>query len=606
MDFRHVFTPAEKETLLQLVKVLIVEPNLDSKKFQKIQKRFARSNGRVFRKDQIIAAYREFVKEGLISGTAQLAEKIVVKPTRTISGVTPVTVLTKPFPCPGKCIFCPNDIRMPKSYLRDEPGAQRAERNQFDPYLQTMSRLQAYKNIGHITDKVEIIILGGTWSFYPESYQIWFIKRCFDALNDFGKGVDNREYIEEKYKEKEQLKIQSSSSSLHLSVKGKEIKGDKLDKTYNQVISELYTAPEKLLRLDSDQTATWEELWEVQKENETAQCRSVGLVIETRPDHISEQEVIRIRKLGCTKTQIGFQSLQDEVLEKNKRGHDVAATRRAVRLLRLAGFKIHAHWMPNLYGSTPDKDIEDFKTLFSDPDFCPDELKIYPCSLINSAELMQYYQRGEWKPYTREELLKVLIACFELTPAYCRLTRVVRDIPSTDIVVGNKQTNFREVVDAEVKKLGKKVVEIRSREIRAKQVQEALLQYSEVSYKTSVSNEKFLQFTTNENKIVGFLRLSLPQVPNYQLELDNSAMIREIHVYGRSTGIGENPEQSDKGFNKAQHLGIGKRLILKAKEIAQQHGYKKLNVISAVGTREYYRKQGFKDGDLYQYLNLLD
>ena len=602
MDFKFQINNHEKDILLQLVKVLIAEANLDNKKFQKIQKKFSRKNGHVFRKDQIIHAYRHFVSTGDIQGDNNLIEQIVMKPTRTISGVTPVTVLTKPFPCPGTCIFCPNDIRMPKSYLRDEPGAQRAERNQFDPYLQTMSRLQAYKNIGHITDKVEIIILGGTWSFYPEEYQVWFIKRCFDALNDFGKGVDLREEVEKNYSKKEHVRLQHPS--LNLSSKGREIKGEKIAKTYNQVIGELYTAPEKLLQLDDDQKASWRELLEVQKANETSDCRSVGLVIETRPDHISEQEVIRIRKLGCTKTQIGFQSLQDEVLEKNKRGHDVAATRRAVRLLRQAGFKIHAHWMPNLYGSDPNKDIEDFKKMFADPDFCPDELKIYPCSLISSAELMQYYQRGEWKPYTREELLKILVACFELTPSYCRLTRVIRDIPSTDIVVGNKQTNFREVVDAELKKLGKKVVEIRSREIRNKVIDAQTLQYSEVSYQTSVSEEKFLQFTTKDNKIVAFLRLSLPTMSNFQPELNDSAMIREVHVYGRSTGIGKSPELSTNGFDKAQHLGLGKQLIHKAKVIAKQKNYQKLQVISAVGTREYYRKQGFRDGELYQFIEL--
>lgn len=599
MKYNQTLTIEDRDQLEEFVQVLVQQEKLTNKQFQKLQKKFPRQNGRLFRKDQVVRKYRQLVEEKKIQASSVFLQSVALKPTRTISGVTPVTVLTKPFPCPGKCIFCPNDIRMPKSYLRDEPGAQRAERNQFDPYLQTMSRLQAYKNIGHVTDKVEIIILGGTWTFYPESYQIWFVKRCFEALLDFGKNIDRRAQVEAEYLQRQELHKQQ-----HKSVKKSEIRGEKLQKTYNQVVSEIYTAPEKLLGLDESENASWQELFMVHKKNETAKCRCVGLVIETRPDHISEQEVIRIRTLGCTKTQIGFQSLQDDVLEKNKRGHDVAATRRAVRLLRQAGFKIHAHWMPNLHGSNPEKDIQDFDKLFTDPDFCPDELKIYPCSLISSAELIQYYQRGEWQPYTREELLQVLLACFEKTPAYCRLTRVIRDIPSTDIVDGNKQTNFREVVDAELKKLDKRVIEIRSREIRGQKVDNSILQYTEVVYPTSVSKERFLQFTTPEDKLVGFLRLSLPKIDSYIDELQSSAMIREVHVYGRSTSIGQSPQLSSSGFDKAQHLGLGKQLIAKAIEISKQQKYQKLSVISAVGTREYYRKLGFRDGELYQYVDL--
>jgi elongator complex protein 3 len=492
---------------------------------------------------------------------------------------------------------------MPKSYLSDEPGAQRAERNQFDPYLQTYNRLQAFQNIGHAIDKVEIIVLGGTWSFYPEAYQIWFIKRFFEALNDFGQGKDGRKIVEKVYGQKNE-KLKVSSRTRNEKVADQEIKGQHFTKTYNQVISELYTAPDKLLGLDTDQTATWKELETEQKRNETAPVRCVGLVIETRPDNISEAEVLRIRRLGCTKTQIGIQSLQDEVLTQNKRGHDVAATRRAFQLLRQAGFKIHAHWMPNLYGSTPEKDIEDYKKLFSDPDFKPDELKIYPCSLIESAELMQYYQKGLWKPYSDAELLHVLTECLLNTPEYCRLTRVIRDIPSTDIVVGNKKTNYREIAERSIGSQGQSSKDIRSREIRNRQVSLEALSLDELVYSTSVSTEIFLQFITKERKIAGFLRLSLPKQNSFMDELKESAMIREVHVYGSTTQIGESPTKSDGKHDKAQHLGLGKRLIARAREIAKEKGFEKLQVISAIGTREYYRKQEFEDGALYQYIQL--
>ncbi len=576
---------------------------LSPKKIRQLIQRHPSQTGDVFAKDQLVIAYRQLAgNHGLQPLNQQRLSYLQMKPIRTASGVTPLTVLTKPFPCPGKCIFCPNDIRMPKSYLSDEPGAQRAERNYFDPYLQTYNRLLAFHNTGHPIEKVEIIVLGGTWSYYPEAYQIWFIKECFRALNEFGL-KDERTAIEERYQAMEQefQRLQKfSSSNDPLTNKANadqhQIDGQVNGKTYNQTVSELYVAPERIAGFDKYQSATWEELLEQQKMNETATSRNVGLVIETRPDNISEAEVRRIRKLGCTKTQIGVQSLQDEVLDKNKRGHDVSATRRAFKLLRQAGFKIHAHWMANLYGSSVELDKQDYLQLFSDPDFRPDELKIYPCSLIGSAELMQYYQKGLWRPYEYEELLDVLTFCLKNTPEYCRLTRVIRDIPSTDIVEGNKLTNFRQIAEAQLEAAGEQSQDIRAREIRKTQVTFADLELDEVRYDTSVSQEIFLQYVTKaDHKIAGFLRLSLPTQENFINELKDSAMIREVHVYGQAVGLGL------KETGKAQHLGLGTQLLERAKELAAKAGFAKLAVISAIGTREYYRKRGFAGSELYQF-----
>jgi elongator complex protein 3 len=515
--------------------------------------------------------------------------------------VTPVTSLTKPFPCPGTCIFCPNDVRMPKSYLSDEPGAQRAEQNGFDPYLQTYTRLLSYYSTGHPTDKIELIILGGTWSFYPESYQIWFIKRAFDALHDFGKGIDRRAEVEALLHQKSQLHPDNNTANVVLV-------GTDLSRSYNQTVQAVYRdemrrshelaqaiARGDLERSPVDEYATWDELEAAHRENESAECRCVGLVVETRPDHISAEEVLRIRRLGCTKVQIGFQSLNDDVLRLNKRGHTVAATRRAVKLLRQAGFKIHAHWMPNLYGSSPEADIEDYRRMFDDPDFRPDELKVYPCSLIESAELMQRYEDGSWRPYTYDELLTVLTACFKATPEYCRLTRVIRDIPSTDIVTGNQMTNFRQIVEDELKKQGTRSPDIRAREIRNKPVSPDELHLDENTYSANGGEEIFLQYITDQRDIAGFLRLSLPSGDPITPELAGAAMIREVHVYGQSLEIGELAP------GMAQHLGLGKQLIERAVEIARERGYQKLAVISAIGTRAYYRKRGFTDGELYQF-----
>lgn len=594
-----------RESLVRVLQQIMSQPDLDSHRLDRILRRHAREVGRLYSRDELILGYRTFAGEdGLPPYDPAILDRMRLKPVRTSSGVTPVTVLTKPFPCPGECIFCPNDVRMPKSYLSDEPGAQRAEQNSFDPYLQTYSRLRAYYNNGHPTDKIEMIILGGTWSFYPETYQIWFIKRVFDALHDFGAGIDRTAEVEAALRDASQLHPERNLVNVMLH-------GEALEQTYNQAVQAVYRdemrrsrdigaeiARGERQRSPIDEFATWEELEAAHRQNENAPCRCVGLVIETRPDHISVEEVLRVRRLGCTKVQIGFQSLNDTVLRLNRRGHTVAATRRAVKLLRQAGFKIHAHWMPNLYGSSPQQDIEDYERLFGDPDFRPDELKIYPCSLIESAELMAKYRDGAWQPYTHGELLDVLAACFLLTPEYCRLTRVVRDIPGTDIVAGNQMTNFRQLVERELAQRGQHSRDIRAREIRHREVDPDTLQLDELWYETSASREVFLQFITAERQIAAFLRLSLPTEPPITDELAGAAIIREVHVYGQSVEIGETAQ------GKAQHVGLGTQLIEHAARIAGAAGFARLAVISAVGTRGYYRKRGFDDGTLYQLRSL--
>jgi len=588
----YKFEPKQYQSLLHsaLLELQQVRPTTP-RKYASVLKNHAKPEGGIFAKDELVAGYNMLVKSGELLENEELLSIIKLKPTRSISGVVPVTVLTKPFPCPGKCIFCPNDIRMPKSYLSDEPGAQRAEKNMFDPYLQTYNRLLALNAGGHKLAKIELIVLGGTWSFYPENYQIWFIKRCFDALNEFGQN-DKREEITT-----ENIYFAEEKIGPQFNAKGKR-------RSYNELVSEKEVKaygihnPQKI-----SQVATWSELLSAQKLNETATARCVGLVLETRPDYISEAEIIRVRKLGATKTQIGFQSLQDNVLELNHRGHDVAATEKSVALARAAGFKIHAHWMPNLYGSTPELDKQDYLKLFTAP-FQPDELKIYPCSLIETAELMDYYKKGLWKPYTEEELLDVLSFCLENTPRHVRLTRVIRDIPSTDIVVGNKKTNFREIAERHLTKREGLLHDIRAREVKGDSIDplKLSLKISEYNAHSSLglTKELFLEYITPEDKICGFLRLSLPvnkTAKHFIAELQDSAMIREVHVYGvaQLLGVGGN----NKGFT-SQHLGLGTKLITKAKELAKEAGFEKLAVISAIGTREYYRKQGFLDEELYQ------
>ena len=543
-----------------------------------ILRRYPRDGSGFFSRSQIIAGFRALrASEEFRLDERDFARRIQLRPVRTQSGVTPLTVLTKPYPCPGRCVFCPNDVRMPKSYLADEPGAQRAAQNRFDPYLQTWNRLDAYRAIGHPTDKIELIVLGGTWSAYAEPYQVWFAKRCFDALSDFGEGIDGRAGV-----------WAGIGDFADLSDDG--------GRGYNETVSARLRAEQGGRLVARAEEATWRELEAAHRRNERAACRNVGFVLETRPDHVTPAEVARFRRLGATKVQIGFQSLSDEILERNARGHDVAATRRAMALLRGAGFKIHAHWMPNLLGATPASDLADFARVFGDPGFRPDELKLYPCSLIETAELMDHYERGEWRPYDHAELLDVVAGALARVPRYCRVTRVIRDISSDDIVVGNKLTNFRQIAEAEVARRGASCRDIRAREIRSGAVEAADLVLRETEYATSTGKERFVEFVTPDDRIVGFLRLSLPDgSAPAPAELAGSAIIREVHVYGASLELGS------RGAGRAQHRGFGQQLVQRAAKDAEAAGYRDLAVISAVGTRPWYRRLGFTDGALYQH-----
>jgi len=520
----------------------------DSDSLQKILREYPKNGKEMYAKDELVHVYRLKQKNGYKS--KKVEERIRMKPTRTNSGVAVVTVLTKPYPCPGNCIYCPNEENMPKSYIASEPGAQRALSNKFDPYAQVFNRLIALKNVGHNIEKVELIILGGTWSYYDKDYQLSFIYDCFRALNDVKE--NSSDYVEPREGELKRV--------------------------------------------------SWEEIENVHKENETAYCRNVGLVLETRPDYITEEELIRMRRLGATKVQIGIQSLSNEILKKNNIGRKNEATKEAFKLLRRMGFKIHGHWMPNLYGSTVKRDIKDYEKLWT-KEYRPDELKIYPTSIIKNTHLNYLYQHGLYEPYTDRELTNLLKTILPLTPRYCRLTRVVRDIPSGEIVAGNKKTNLRQLVQQEMDKENIKVEDIRSREIRGKKVTEDMLEMEEIEYDTTVSKEFFISYKTkDEDKICGFLRLSLPKGryknKHFLDELEGCAIIREVHVYGKVLGLGKDSK------GESQHLGLGKSLIKEAEKISKDYGFKKISVISAIGTREYYKKRGFEIKNLYMHKKL--
>ncbi len=517
---RESVSIAGQEALfVALIEALARKRPLTGQKYNRTMRKYVKQGLPWLNKSQVIDVYERLCDQAWMAFDPELRIHLQMKPTRSQAGVTVVTVLTKPYPCPGKCIFCPTDVRMPKSYLHDEPGAQRAERHGFDPYAQTFARIRALEQIGHPAEKIELLVLGGTWSSYTRSYQEWFIKRCLDAMN----------------------------------------------------------------AEDS------ETLPEAQAKNAVGPRRNVGLVIETRQDRIDVDELRWLRYLGVTKVQVGIQSMDDHILEMNHRGHDVQATRDAFGLLRLAGFKIHGHWMANLLGATLESDIQDYGRLWSDPAIRPDELKLYPCMLVENAELHDYWLRGEYTPYTEEEVKYVLMACMAQTPRWVRLNRVIRDFPTTNVVAGNKKANMRQIAQSAMEKEGLRQQDIRYREIRREQVEREDLRLRVDRYATDATTEHFLSFETDDERIAGFLRLSFPdrKRPHPLPELTDHAMIREVHVYGPALNLGDNSQ------GEAQHMGLGTELVQKAMQMAKEAGYSHIAVISAIGTRNYYTRHGF-------------
>ena len=511
------------DLLVAILEEIRAVPEWSQQRLTRILRQRPLPDGSVLSKSQVLKGYAQLCEQEGWDLDPELARRLRVKPTRTISGVAPVAVLTEPHPCPGECIFCPSPAQMPKSYLPDEPGAMRAASYEFDPYGQTAGRVGVMAELGHGVDKVELLILGGTWSCYPEEYQEWFVRRCLDALN----GV------------------------------------------------EAHT------------------LEEAQRLNERAVHRNVGLVVETRPDRIDPAEVRRLRWLGVTKVQLGVQSLDDEILARNRRGHTVAETRAAMRLLRLAGFKIVVHWMPNLLGATPETDLEDFRRLWDDPALRPDELKIYPTALLADTELYEHWQQGEYLPYDEETLVELLARCKRLIPPYCRVNRLMRDIPAPNIVAGVTKSNLRQIVQRRMAQEGTECQCIRCREVRGQEVDADALRLEWLDYETDGTRECFLTYVTPAGQIAGFLRLSLPRDEPSIAELSGCAVVRELHVYGPALELGA----SRAGV--AQHAGLGTRLLEEAQRIARREGFGRLAVIAAVGTRAYYRERGFEQGELY-------
>lgn len=540
-----------------------------------------------------------WMRNGTEHEYACMLATLTTKRRRSASGVSTITVLTKPWPCSSNCLYCPNDLRMPKSYLSDEPACQRAEQAYFDPYIQVIARLETLRAMGHATDKIELIILGGTWSDYPRVYQYWYIKELFAALNDYSE--DRMHALEmRKCKQEHYTALHAAHPVDSESLASHQDLIDGVSYTYNAAYKKIYAQSAYAL-LETQHQADKADVLSEHLRNETSRSRVVGLVVETRPDLISEQELIHLRTLGCTKIQMGIQTLDDKILALNTRTCDLAVVARAFALLRRFGFKIHVHMMLNLLGSTPERDVQTYQKLVTDPRFKPDEVKLYPCVLVAHTGLYQAYAQGLWKPYSEETLIDLLVRCVQATPEYLRISRMVRDISAHDILAGSTTANLRQLVEERLNSEHDSIHEIRFREIATRSIDTRSAELSVVSYETATTQEYFYQWLAPTGHILGFLRLSLPQSIGDQPKMP--AMIREVHVYGmaqRLTG------SSDPQLGATQHQGLGRRLIHEACMQAQAEGFASIQVISAVGTREYYRSVGFdelsEDG-LYQQMS---
>ncbi len=464
----------------------------------------------------LLKAYHSLVNNKRIKKDRNLEILLIKRRTRSLSGIVNVSVLTKPYDCPGKCLYCPSQKNIPKSYLKKEPAVQRAILTNFSPYRQVKTRLKSLDITGHPTDKIELRIIGGTWSYYPKKYQRKFILQCFNACN-------------------------------------------------NKKLTSLKKA---------------------QKLNEKAKSKIIGITIETRPDYINEKEIKRLRELGVTRVEVGVQSIYNDVLELNKRGNNISDVIKATKLLKDYGFKVSYQIMPNLLGSSFKKDIEMFKELFTNPNFKPDLLKIYPLGLVKEAPLYKIYKKKKFKPYSKEQLVKLLIEIKKQIPYYVRIERVIRDIPAEYIVEGGvKFSNLREIVQSEFKDCKC----IRCREIKEAHTKEKIKLFRQ-DYLASGKKEIFLSFENKDRShLYSLLRLRI---------LEDKGMVRELHTYGQMIPV------SEKG-KAAQHKGLGKKLMKEAEKIVKKEGLDKISVISGIGVRGYYRKLGYRLNNTYMIKKLV-
>ncbi|MHA1718347.1 MAG: tRNA uridine(34) 5-carboxymethylaminomethyl modification radical SAM/GNAT enzyme Elp3 [Promethearchaeota archaeon] len=529
-----------RATARGLIEYLLEHPNTPKNKLTPIKSRICKKYG-----------FINVIKNSVVSSYATSEEQEVLelilrrRLTRTLSGVTIVAVMTKPYECPGNCIFCPGPDSQPgkkvaQSYTGREPAAMRSAMYDYDSYQQTLHRLIDLQAIGHHVDKIELIIMGGTFLYFPEDYQNDFIKGCYDAILNF------REKDYNNHKRTSNLEI-------------------------------------------------------AKKQLETAKTKLIGLTFETRPDYSKEEHIDRLLELGVTRIEIGIQSTRDDLLSLSNRLHTVQDNIHAIQVAKDAGLKVNAHIMPNLPGSSPQIDLEVFRELFTNKDFRPDMLKIYPTLVVEGTELYNQYKSGKYKPYSQEEIVNLIAQVKTEIPRYVRIQRIQRDIPANLIVAGVKNSNLRQIIQRKLKSEDKHCNCIRCREEgfyaqqRGESQQDVDLsgvKFQRFDYKASGGKEIFLSYEDpKKNFLIGFLRLRIPSKFAHREEIKNkqTAIVREIRVVGEIVKL----QTAPKG-RQIQHRGYGKALIKNAEDISKELGCKKLIIISGLGVRPYFYNLGYE------------
>lgn len=491
--------------------------------------------------------YNKVIKNATILGYATSKEKLIItqilkrKKTRTLSGVSVIAIMTKPLPCPGTCIYCPGSDSQPgekvaQSYTGREPAAMRSIHNNYDPYLQVQSRINDLEVIGHEIDKIELIIMGGTFLSTDLNYQEGFIKGAIEGV------------IEQRVKS----------------------------------------------------------LKEAKKLAETFKRRIVGITIETRPDYCKEKEIDRMLNFGTTRVELGIQTVYDDTYNLVRRGHTSADSIEAIRLAKDAGLKINAHMMPNLPSASLKSDLEMFNSLFSNADYRPDMLKIYPTVVLKGTELYEWWKQGKHLPYSNEELIDLLANVKKDIPSYVRIQRIMRDIPAYLIEAGCNKSNLRQLVQEKLREIDDTCKCIRCREYGISKRKEIIDERSldeiklyRQDYEASKGQEIFLSYENNqENYLVGYLRLRKPSKLAHRPELNDgkTMIVREIKVVGELVPKGTKPNR----FTQIQHRGFGKLLMEQAEKIAsEEFDCKKLAVISGIGVRDWFYEQGYKLDGVY-------
>lgn len=493
-----------------------------------------------------------------------LQKYLQTKPTRTISGVSVVAVMSAPYKCPhGDCIMCPSKVSegVPQSYTGKEPATLRAVRNKFDPYLQVFNRLEQYIVLGHNFDKIELIVMGGTFPSFPSKYKESFVTNLFKAMNDFSSLF----FIKGKF---DVIKFR----------KFFELPGDKKSAERQKRIFK------KILKIKIKNKKNLEK---EQERNEKSNIKCVGLTIETRSDYGKAKQGNELLRYGCTRVELGIQSVYNSVLKFIQRGHTVEDNIDAIKDLRDLGFKLNFHYMPGLVSYA--KDLKGLKMLFDSPNYRPDMLKLYPCMVVKDSKLYKLWKKGEFKPITTAKAAKLIMEFKKSVPEYCRIMRVQRDIPTYATEAGVDRTNLRQYIHEMMKREDIKCRCIRCREIgRGKKHGKVKIKWSH--YSASLGDEFFISAEDKEN-LYGFCRLRFPsQFLRKEISKD-SALVRELHVYGTAAAVGSKGD--------VQHMGLGKALLKKAEEIAKTYYKKKMVVISGVGVRGYYRKLRYKKEGYY-------